>query len=127
VCNASAVIRHILAKDRLFEFPRPKSLEFCRAELRLGNDIDFAECLYLFNGGGIQPSMELSRDRADSSDIESFLTFVSSAAEIAIQRARQKGPNRPSRSAWPNAKSLSGATHQRSPDQPARRALRLAA
>lgn len=74
--------------ETLVRVPADQTLEFCVAEIRGGHEVEFVECLLLFDDGGIQPSLDLSALRRDFEDAESFLTFVAEAAGIAGERAK---------------------------------------
>lgn len=75
------------ADSTMVRIPAANAAMFVRQELELGNAVGFVECLYLHANGGVEPSMELSRARADFVSDEAMLSFVEDAARIAEERA----------------------------------------
>lgn len=71
--------------------PAARVIEFMRAEIGLGNAVDFVECLYLYVGGGL--SRAWTRDRADFTNDEDFVSFTDGAAQTALKRADAKRAN----------------------------------
>lgn len=69
--------------------PAERLVEFLHAELALGNNVDFLECLYL-DGSRTEPSMELSAESNEFKSNEALLAFANEAARSAIVRAKVK-------------------------------------
>lgn len=77
-------------ESTMVRIPAARAVEFLWQEIELGNTINFAECLYLYAHGGTEPSMELSRDRADFESDAAMVSFVEQAAVTAQRRAAEK-------------------------------------
>ncbi len=73
-------------EETIVLIPAASAAEFCQAEFALGNAVDFAECLYFYLVGGVEPSMELSKKRRYYESDPAFVAALARDALVALDR-----------------------------------------